>query len=83
MTTLRSSARHAPATPRQVSVQPITVALAALLVAAALALAIALATSGGGDQPEASKPVRVAPSAPAPSGHLTQPPGVHGPGARP
>jgi hypothetical protein len=82
MTTLRSSAGHAPATPRRVTVRPITLVLAALLVAAALALTIALAASGGGDQTEASKPVRIAPSAPLPS-QQTQPPGVHGPGARP
>jgi hypothetical protein len=62
--------------------RPITLALAALLVAAALALTIALAASGAGDQTEAYKPVRVVPSAPLPP-QQTQPPGVYGPGARP
>jgi hypothetical protein len=68
----------------RLTVQPITFALAALLVIAALAVAIVLATSGGDDQGGATKSVRVAPAAPTASDiHRHQPPGVNGPGARP
>lgn len=87
MTTLKGSAHHALATPRQLTVRPITLALVALLVAAAVALAIALAASGGAGpgQADPSKPVRVTPSAPIPpsAAQRHQPPGMNGPGMRP
>jgi hypothetical protein len=84
MSGLRGSAHHTLATPVRLTVQPIWLALAALLVTAILAVAIVLATSGGGDQAGAAKSVRVTPSAPT-AGDIqrTQPPGVSGPGARP
>jgi hypothetical protein len=84
MTGLRGSAHHRLATPVRFSVQPITLALIALLVAAVLAVAIVLAASAGGDQAGATKSVRVTPSAPTASDiQRSQPPGVNGPGARP
>ena len=87
MSTLRGSAHHALATPRQLTVRPITLALVALLVAGALALAIALAASGGAgpDQAGPSSSVRVTPSVPiAPSpAERDQPAGLNGPGMRP
>ena len=84
MTGLRGSAQHPLTTPVRFTVHPITLALAALLVAAILALAVVLATNGGGDQSGATEPVRVTPSAPS-AGDIQriQPPGVNGPGARP
>jgi hypothetical protein len=85
MTGLRGSAHHTLATPVRLTVRPITLALAALLVTAILALAIVLAASGGDDQAGAAKPVRVTPSAPLPPSpaERQQPPGLNGPGARP
>jgi hypothetical protein len=85
MTTLRASAQHALATPRQLTVRPITIALTALLIAAALALAVALAASGGDDNPGATKSLRVTPSAPMPPSpaERNQPPGLLGPGMQP
>lgn len=85
MTTLKGSAHYTLATPRQLTVRPITLALVALLAAAALALAIALAASGGDDNAGASKSVRVTPSAPLPpsAAERDQPPGLNGPGMRP
>ena len=87
MTTLKGSAQHALATPRQVTVRPITLALAALLVAAALALAIALAVSGGAGAGQAgpANSVRVMPSAPIPPSPVErkQPAGLNGPGMNP
>ncbi len=87
MTTLKGSAQHALATPRQITVRPITLALVALLVAAVLALAIALAASSGVGPGQAgpSNSVRVTPSAPIPPNPAQrhQPPGVNGPGMRP
>jgi hypothetical protein len=84
MTGLRGSTQHTLTTPVRFSVQPITLALVALLVATLLAAAIVLAASGEGDQADAPKSVRVAPSTPT-AGDIqrTQPPGVNGPGARP
>ena len=87
MTTLKGSAQHALATPRQLTMRPITLALAALLIAAALAVAIALAASGGAEPDQAGPPnsVRVRPSAPIPPSpaERNQPPGLNGPGMRP
>ena len=87
MTTFKGSAQHALATPRQITVRPITLALVALLVAAALALAIALAASSGpgSDQAGPSNSVRVTPSAPIPPSpaERDQPAGLNGPGMRP
>ena len=84
MTGLRGSAPHTLTTPVRLTVQPIWLALAALVVTAILVVAIVLATSGGGDQAGATKSVRVTPSAPT-AGDIqrTQPPGSNGPGARP
>ena len=84
MTGLRGSAHHTLTTPVRLTVQPLVLALAALLVAAVLALAIVLAASAGDDQAGATKSVRVTPSAPT-AGDIqrTQSPGVNGPGARP
>jgi len=84
MTGLRGSAQHPLTTPVRLTVQPITLALAALMVAAILAFAIVLAANGGGDQSAATESVRVTPSAPT-AGDIqrSQPPGVNGPGARP
>jgi hypothetical protein len=85
MTGLRGSAPHTLTTPVRLTVQPLVLALAALLVAAVLAVAIVLAASGGDDQPGATKSVRVTPSAPLPpsAAQRHQPPGLSGPGARP
>ena len=91
MTGLKGTAHHTLATPVRLTVRPITLALAALLVTAILAVAIVLAASAGGDQAGATKSVRVTPSAPkdysknAATGDIqrSQPPGVTGPGARP
>ena len=85
MSGLRGSAPHTLTTPVRFTVQPLVLALAALLVAAVLALAIVLAASGGGDQAGATKSVRVTPSAPLPpsAAERHQPPGVSGPGAHP
>jgi hypothetical protein len=85
MTGLRGSAHHTLTTPVRLTMQPITLALVALVVAAILALAIVLAASGGGDQAGATKSVRVTPSAPLPpsAAQRHQPPGLNGPGARP
>jgi hypothetical protein len=85
MSGLRGNAHNALATPMRVTVRPITLALAGLLVAAILAAAIVLATSGGGDQASPTKPVRVTPSAPLPPSpaERKQPPGLNGPGMRP
>jgi hypothetical protein len=84
MTGLRGSAPHTLTTPVRLTVQPLVLALAALLVAAVLAIAIVLAASGGDDQAGATKSVRVTPSTPT-AGDIqrSQPPGVNGPGARP
>ena len=84
MTGLRGSAPHTLTTPVRLTVQPIWLALAALLVTAVLVAAIVLATSAGDDQAGTTKSVRVTPSAPG-AGDIqrTQPPGVNGPGARP
>jgi hypothetical protein len=84
MTVLRGSAHHTLTTPARLTLRPITLALAALVVTAILALAIVLATSAGDDQAGATKSVRVTPSAPT-AGDIqrSQPPGVNGPGARP
>jgi hypothetical protein len=85
MTGLRGSAHNSLAAPARLTVRPITLALAALLVTAILAVAIVLAASGGGDQAGAVKSVHVTPSAPLTAGDIqrSQPPGVNGPGARP
>lgn len=87
MTALKGSAQHTLTTPVRLTVQPITLALAALLVAAALALAIALAASSGNgdDQAGRSSSVRVTPSAPIPpsAAERNQPAGLNGPGMRP
>ena len=84
MTGLRGSAPRTLTTPVRLTVQPITLALAALVVTAILAVAIVLAASAGGDQAGATKSVRVTPSAPT-AGDIqrTQPPGVNGAGAHP
>ena len=84
MTGLRGSAQHPLTTPVRLTVQPIWLALAALVVTAILALAIVLAASGGDDQSGVTKSVRVTPSAPT-AGDIqrSQPPGVNGPGAQP
>ena len=84
MATLRS-AHQAIATPVRLTVRPITLAIAALLLTAILALAVVLAASGGDDQPGTTKPVRVTPSAPIPPSpaERNQPPGLNGPGMRP
>jgi hypothetical protein len=84
MTGLRGSAHHTLTAPARLTIRPITLALAAMLVAAILAAAIVLATSGGDDQASATKSVRVTPSAPT-AGDIqrSQPPGVNGPGAHP
>jgi hypothetical protein len=84
MTGLRGSAQHPLTTPVRLTVQPLVLALAALLVAAVLAVAIVLAASAGDDQAGATKSVRVTPSAPT-AGDIqrSQQPGVNGPGARP
>ena len=86
MTGLRGSAHHTLTTPARLTVQPITLALAALLVTAIVAVAIVLAAGGGGDQAGPAKPVQVTPStqlAPEHPPRRAQPPGVNGPGARP
>jgi hypothetical protein len=85
MTGLRGSAPHPLTTPVRLTVQPITLALVALLVTAILAVAIVLAASGGDDQAGAAKSVRVTPSAPLPpsAAQRHQPPGLNGPGAHP
>ena len=84
MTGLKGSAHHTLATPVRLTVRPITLALAALLVTAILAVAIVLAASGGGDQAGAAKSVRVTPSAPLPPSPAERhQPGLNGPGARP
>ena len=87
MSTLRGAPHRTAATPVQLTVRPITLALAALLIAAALTLTIALAASGGnGDEPAGfTKSVRVTPSAPIPPSPLErhQQPGLNGPGMRP
>ena len=84
MTGLRGSAHQTLTTPVRLTVQPITLALAALFVAAVLAIAVVLAASAGDDQAAATKAVRVTPSAPtAGDVQRSQPPGVDGPGARP
>ena len=84
MTGLRGSAHHTLTTPVRLTVQPITLALAALVVTAVLAVAMVVAASGGDEQAGATKSVRVTPSAPT-AGDIqrSQPPGVNGPGARP
>jgi len=84
MTGLRGSAPHSLTTPVRLTVQPITLALVALVVTAILALAIVLAASAGDDQASATKSVRVTPSAPT-AGDIqrSQSPGVNGHGARP
>jgi hypothetical protein len=56
MTGLRGSAPHPLTTPVRLTVQPIRLALAALVVTAILAVAIVLAASGGGDQAGATSP---------------------------
>jgi hypothetical protein len=87
MSTLRGTAHRTLATPVQVTVRPITVALAALLVAAVLVLAIVLATNAGNasEQTGFTKSVRVVPSAPIPPSPVErhQQPGLYGPGMRP
>jgi hypothetical protein len=86
MTGLRGSAHHTLTTPVRLTVQPITLALTALLVTAIVAGAIVLAAGGGGDQAGPAKPVHVTPStqlAPEHPPRRAQPPGVNGPGARP
>jgi hypothetical protein len=84
MTSLKGSASHPLTTPVRVTLRPITLALAGLLVIAALALAIALAASGEGDQLGVTKSVHVSPSAPIPPSpaERDQPPGLNGPGLR-
>ena len=84
MTGLRGSAHHTLTTPVRLTVQPITLALVALVATAVLALAIVFAASGGDDQTGATKSVRVTPSAPT-AGDIqrSQPPGVYGPGEQP
>ena len=84
MTSLKGSASHPLTTPVRLTVRPITLALAALLVIAILALAIVLAASAGDDQASATKSVRVTPSTPT-AGDIqrSQPRGVNGPGAQP
>jgi hypothetical protein len=87
MTSLKGSAGHPLTTPVRLTVRPISLALAALLIAAVLALAIALAASSGAGPGQAgpSNSVRVTPSAPIPPSptQRTQPPGLNGPGMRP
>lgn len=84
MTGLRGSAHQTLATPVRLTVRPITLALAALLVIAVLAVAIVVAAGGTGNQADLTKSVRVTPSAPT-AGDIqrSQPPGVNGPGAQP
>jgi hypothetical protein len=84
MSTLRGAGHRTAVTPVQLTVRPITLALAALLIAAALALTIALAASGG-NEPGFTKSVRVAPSAPIPPSPVErhQQPGLNGPGMAP
>jgi hypothetical protein len=86
MSTVRGSAHRTLATPVQVTVRPITLALAALLVVAALALTIALAgNAGNSGETGVTKSVRVTPSAPIPPSPVErhQQPGLNGPGMRP
>jgi hypothetical protein len=86
MSALRSNAHRTLGTPVQVTVRPLTLALAALAVAAVLAFAIVLAaSSGNGDQGGFTKSVRVVPSAPVPPSPIErhQQPGLDGPGLRP
>ena len=85
MSTLRGTAHRTAVTPVQLTVRPITLVLAALLIAATLALTIALAASGGNERAGFTKSVRVTPSAPIPPSSLErhQQPGLNGPGMRP
>jgi hypothetical protein len=86
MSTLRGNAHRTLGTPVQVTVRPITLALAALAVAAVLAFAIVLAAnSGNGGQDGFAKSVRVVPSAPIPPSPVErhQQSGLDGPGLRP
>ena len=82
-----STVRSTLATPVHLTVRPITVALAGLLVTAALALAIALSVSAGNGDNESgfAKSVRVTPSAPLPPSAVQrhQQTGLDGPGMRP
>ena len=82
MSTLRGTAHRTAVTPVQLTVRPITLVLAALLIAAVLALTIALAASGGNGDGQS---VRVTPSAPIPPSPIErhQQPGLNGPGMRP
>jgi hypothetical protein len=86
MSTVRGRAHHTLATPVQVTVRPITLALAGLLVVMALALTITLAgNAGNNDEAGGTKSVRVTPSAPLPPSPVErhQKPGLNGPGMRP
>jgi hypothetical protein len=86
MSTVRGTAHRTLATPVQLTVRPITLALAALLVMAVLALTIALAgNAGNGDEAGVTKSVRVTPSAPIPPSPAErhEQPGLNGPGMRP
>ena len=84
MTGLRGNSPHTLTTPVRLTMQPITLALVALLVTAIVAVAIVLAASGGDDQAGATKSVRVTPSAPtADDIQHSHPPGATAPGARP
>jgi hypothetical protein len=81
---MRGGAYQALATPRQLTVRPITLALAALAVAALLALTVAL-VSRGGDEAVSTRSVHVAPTAPIPPsfGERGRDAGLAGPGMRP
>jgi hypothetical protein len=85
MTTTRGNVQDALATPVQLRVRPITLALIALLTVAVVTLALALAASGGGSESGFTKSVRVAPAAQnVPSNaDRNQQPGLNGPGMRP
>ena len=85
MSTVRSTAHRTLWAPVQLTVRPITLALAALLVTAALAVAIALSVSNGDDPNGFTKSVRVTPSAPLPPSAIErhQQAGLDGPGMRP
>ena len=84
MSGLRGSAHHTLATPPRLTVKPITLALAALLVTAILAVAIVLATNYEYYPAGATNAVPGTASEPT-AGDIqrSQPPGVNGPGAHP
>jgi len=85
VTGVRGIAHHTLATPARLTVQPITVALAALLVHGHPGRRDRARHEGRDDRAGATKSVRVTPSAPLTAGDIqrSQPPGVNGPGAGP